>query len=183
MKNLILLSLLLVSVACSKGSGKGSQLLIPEISTPEVQLDLEVVNDDEANDESNDENDDTVVLVPDLENPIASEAESCELVSLNERQEVYVKFQENKVKLAPVDAQSLVVEGFIFNPSMNQNAALQHQDENFTYRDKRVIKITGRVVFDKQTKLGELQVAFRLKESKGSSQTDFMVLAEIRDCK
>ncbi len=94
-----------------------------------------------------------------------------------------IAFLEDSVKLSALASEKLKVEGFTFSPSENENAAVLHDDKDFSHDGKKVLKITSRVVFDREAKTGELQVSFRLKEAQGVSQTDYMVLGEIENCR
>ncbi len=184
MKYFILLALL-VAGACSKNSGfskAAPSTPAPQSSTngPKVQVDLELLEDGEpvVVDEVVDEDADEVVVVDEE----VLEAKKCELISENERQEIQIKLKQDKAFIVSLESEKLLVEGYTFSPSNNQNAAVHHEDQALTYQGKKVLKITSRVVFDQALGLGELQVSYRLKESQGVSQSDFVKLASIEGC-
>lgn len=184
MKYFILLALLVVGVSCSKNSGfsKGAPSSPgPQSSTssPEVQVDLELLEDGEPVVVVDEVEDADEVVVVDEE---VLEAKKCELLSENERQEIQIKLKQDKALIVSLESEKLLVEGYTFSPSNNQNAAVHHEDQALTYQGKKVLKITSRVVFDQALGLGELQVSYRLRESQGVSQSDFVKLASIEGC-
>jgi hypothetical protein len=188
MTKLTLIVLILLGVSCSKGTsfkntpapstpvGPIAEVALPEES--QVELDLEVVGEDQGSDESSGVGDEVADVDEELR-PL----ERCEVISENERQEVGIEFLTSSVKLTSLQSSKLKVEGFTFSPSNNSKAAVLHDDKDFQYEGKKVLKITGRVVFDRDSKTGELQVSFRLKEAQGASQTEFMALGDVVNCR
>lgn len=187
MNIILLFSLLILGVSCSKGSSfskaSPSDPSAPaqEIASPEVQVDLEIVEDEDEDEVMEDEVVDDEAMEDEVVADQDAEVKKCELLSENERQEIQVKLKNDKAHILALESDKLVVEGYTFNPSMNENAAVLFDGE-LSYQGKKVLKITSRVVFDKVQGLGELQISYRLKEKKASSQTDFLKLASIEGC-
>ncbi|MFP5459708.1 MAG: hypothetical protein ACLGG7_13310 [Bacteriovoracia bacterium] len=202
MKHLLLITALFVTVACSKESGNAKEAGIPlvktpEISIPEVELDLEpekpVVEAPEEQTPIETPESPVVIEEPQtppvpetpvvIEEPTPTPAPTpdtltCELTSENERQSVTLKLNGSTATLAFPEADQIVVEGFRFKAD-----GVKHEDPFFEYEGKRVLNVKGRVEFDTETKQGQLQVSLRLRDRGAPVVTDFLRLADIASCR
>lgn len=75
----------------------------------------------------------------------------------------------------------LTFDHYNLNPSLNENAAVTHEDKNLTIDGLKVIKIMARIVMNGSE--GELQVSYKLGQGKSSVETEFTKLADINNCR
>lgn len=189
MKHLLLIAALFVTVACSKESGNAKEAGIPlvktpEISIPEVELDL-VPGGPVAEvpvEESPVDLPETPVVIEEPETPPTPaptpDTLTCELISENERQSITLMLNGSSATLAFPEADQIVVEGFRFNAD-----GVKHEDPFFEYEGKRVLNVKGRVEFNTETQQGQLQISLRLRDRGAPIVTDFLRLAEIASCR
>lgn len=208
MKQLLLLSILCLSVSCADGGKKAQSqtqtlmgeplvgLVSPGIVGNEQEVTIPLISENEVIDEeiAEEETPDDEAVNEDVadENPsepvevINEEAEAivCDFSNDNEQSTFSLVIKNRMVVLKNSKSEgNLTFDSHIFSPSGNENAAVHHEDKNFSVEEGKVLKITSRLVMSDDLKTGELQVSYKVKtENKKTIQLDYRKLADVQNC-
>lgn len=200
MKLLMLVSIIFLMVSCGpkgKNSKLNSGMGQPYLSVlfPENESEGEVIIPVVVENEETVEVVDPVVTVdPEETNEeitepvevINEEAKAlvCDFDSENEQSTLSLLIKNKVVVLKGSKSQEKITfDGHIFSPSGNENAAVHHEDKNFSVSEGKVLKITARILISEDFKSGELQVSYKVKTSdKKTIETEYVKLAEVKNC-
>lgn len=205
MKHLMLISILCLLASCGpKGKksqsdssvgqpylsilspeGNEGEVIIPivvETEEPEVIEVTEVTEETEGTEGTEEiiEEDTATVEVINEE----SKALVCDFTSENESSTLSLLIKNKMVVLKGSESQDKITfDGHVFSPSGNENAAVHHEDKDFSIEEGKVLKITARILISEDHKSGELQVSYKVKtEDKKTIQTEFIKLADVNNC-
>lgn len=167
----------------SNGDTSNNETTNDEITHDETQND-DSQNDDSQNDEVSDEeitDDDTSEPVEVISEP---KALVCDFVNENEESTLSLLIKDKMVVLKDSKTEGkLTFDRHIFSPSGNQNAAVLHEDKDFSVDEGKVLKITARLVMSEDLKSGELQVSYKVKaDNKKTIQLEYRKLADVQNC-
>lgn len=196
MKHLMLISILCLLASCGP-KGKKSQsdssmgqpylsILSPEGNEGEVIIPIvveteepEVIEVTEGTEEIIEEDTATVEVINE-----ESKALVCDFTSENESSTLSLLIKNKMVVLKGSESQDKITfDGHVFSPSGNENAAVHHEDKDFSIEEGKVLKITARILISEDHKSGELQVSYKVKtEDKKTIQTEFIKLADVNNC-
>lgn len=205
MKHLMLISILCLLAACGPKGNKSKSnssmgqpylsVLSPEGSEGEVIIPIIVENEEIVETEETVETEEPVVIVETEETNeettepvevINEEAKAlvCDFSSANEQSTLSLLIKNKMVVLKGSKSQDKITfDGHIFSPSGNENAAVHHEDKNFSVAEGKVLKITARILISEDLKTGELQVSYKVKtEDKKTIETEYVKLADVNNC-
>lgn len=201
MKHLMLISILCLMASCGpkgKNSQSGSSMgepylsvLSPEGSDGEGEVIIPIVVENEGPEvpvvpEVTEETEEIIVEETETVEVINEDSKAlvCDFTSENESSSLSLLIKNKMVILKGSNSQEKITfDGHTFSPSGNENAAVHHEDKDFSIEEGKVLKITARILISEDHKSGELQVSYKVKtEDKKTIQTEFIKLADVKNC-